>query len=103
MCVFVYYLSTISVRMCMCRDKNEELMQLSEEKKAELQQRENVRYWYCCNSVNYLLGCSLQLVHCSCLLCLYRMARSGSSTFYSPRKEKALKIYTDDLPAKSAG
>lgn len=51
------------------RDKTEKLMELSDEQKKELQQKENIR-----------------------------LNRGTARTMYSPRKEKALKIYTDDHP-----
>ncbi|XP_071112786.1 ubiquitin carboxyl-terminal hydrolase 47-like [Haliotis cracherodii] len=56
------------------RDKTEEIMELSEEKKKEIQQKENIR-----------------------------ISRSSQRLTYSPRKEKALKIYTgEDNPPSSS-
>ncbi|CAC5391979.1 USP47 [Mytilus coruscus] len=54
------------------KDKTEKPMELSEEQKKELQQKENAR-----------------------------LNRTTARTTYSPRKEKALKIYTDDHPPSS--
>lgn len=54
------------------RDKTEKMRELSDEQKKELQQKENVR-----------------------------LNRGTTRTTYSPRKEKALKIYTDDHPTNS--
>ncbi|KAK7500181.1 hypothetical protein BaRGS_00008728, partial [Batillaria attramentaria] len=51
------------------RDKTEELAELSEEKKKEIQQKENIR-----------------------------ISRYNQRLSYSPRKERALKIYTEDHP-----
>ncbi|ELT97116.1 hypothetical protein CAPTEDRAFT_213864 [Capitella teleta] len=55
------------------RDKTEELGELADEKKKEIQQEENVR-----------------------------LAKYTSKSLYSPRKERALKIYTDDTPSPDA-
>ncbi|KAJ8315138.1 hypothetical protein KUTeg_007288 [Tegillarca granosa] len=55
------------------RDKSEKLMELSDERKKELQQKENAR-----------------------------LSRGTYKSSYSPRKERALKIYTDDLPPSSS-
>lgn len=52
------------------RDRSEPLAELSEEKKKEIQQKENVR-----------------------------MSRYNQRLSYSPRKERALKIYTEDHPS----
>lgn len=54
------------------RDRSEKLMKLSDERRKELQNKENTR-----------------------------LSRSCGKSTYSPRKEKALKIYTDDTPVKS--
>lgn len=51
------------------RDKTEELAELSEDKKKEIQQKENIR-----------------------------ISRHNQRLSYSPRKERALKIYTEDHP-----
>ncbi|KAK6187315.1 hypothetical protein SNE40_005373 [Patella caerulea] len=56
------------------RDKTEELAELSEERKKEIQQKENIR------------------------IAKY----SPKMSTYSPRKERALKIYTDDDPPSSS-
>lgn len=53
------------------RDAREELVELSEEKKKQIQQKEN------------------------------RVAHQNHRASFSPRKERALKIYTDDEPTKS--
>ncbi|OWF37661.1 ubiquitin carboxyl-terminal hydrolase 47-like [Mizuhopecten yessoensis] len=55
------------------RDKNEKLMKLSDDRRKELQNKENAR-----------------------------LSRSTGKSTYSPRKEKALKIYTDDPPVKQS-
>lgn len=54
------------------RDKTEELADLSAEKKREIQQKENIR-----------------------------LSRYNQRLSYSPRKERALKIYTEDHPPSS--
>lgn len=57
-----------------CRDSTEELMELSEEERNELMKKESSR-----------------------------LLKTGHRVSYSPRKEKALKIYLDGGPNKDPG
>ena len=56
-----------------CRDSTEELMEMSEEERSELMKKESSR-----------------------------LLKTGHRVSYSPRKEKALKIYLDGGPAKDS-
>lgn len=58
----------------LCRDSTEELMELSEEERNELMKKESSR-----------------------------LLKTGHRVSYSPRKEKALKIYLDGGPTKDPG
>lgn len=57
-----------------CRDSTEEAMELSEEERNELMKKESSR-----------------------------LLKTGHRVSYSPRKEKALKIYLDGGPTKDSG
>lgn len=59
---------------CVCRDSTEEPMELSDEERNELMKKESSR-----------------------------LLKTGHRVSYSPRKEKALKIYLDGGPAKDPG
>lgn len=70
----VYFCHCINLNLNMClhfRDKTEELMELTDEQRNELMKKESSR-----------------------------LQKTGHRVTYSPRKEKALKIYLDGAPNK---
>lgn len=75
--VFGFQMLVIRDQHCchlLCRDSTEEPMELSEDERSELMKKESSR-----------------------------LLKTGHRVSYSPRKEKALKIYLDGGPAKDPG
>lgn len=66
--------SNVFVLFCLRRDSTEEPLELSEDERNELMKKESSR-----------------------------LLKTGHRVSYSPRKEKALKIYLDGGPAKDPG